>query len=332
MMVGGKRISVVDEDPAMAQARAVAMSAGLLEQKKEKTKTGITLREAIDEYVKIRYGVLSPSTVRSYESIKRNRFSELMDVPVKKITKADVQRAVSNEAKTLSPKTVYNVYGLIRPVLKEQGIDVFGVKLPQRLKPKKDYLQPEDIGSLIEAARGDSCEVQILIAMWLGMRRGEILGLCWDCVDFKKKTLTVKRTLVAGPDQKFHLREGAKNESSQRTVECPNYILKKLKAMYKPGAEGLVFTGSPDNFRKRLEAVCKKAGIAKTNIHGLRHTNAAVMKYVGAEDAHAMGRTGWRQKKTYEEVYSYVFKESANESDKKIDKFFEDAMKKKKIK
>lgn len=329
MMVDGKRISVVDEDPAMAQARAVAMSAGLLEQKKEKAKTGKTLREAIDDYVKMKSGVLSPSTIRGYRTIKEHRFKALMDRPIDKITKADVQKAVSLEAKEVSPKTVYNVYGLIRPVLKENGVDVFGVKLPQKIKPRKRYLQPDDVGKLIEAATGDPCEIQILIAVWLGMRRSEIAGLCWDCVDFEHKTLTVKRRLIAGEDQKFVLREGAKNESSQRVVPCPDYIMDKLKAIYTPGADGLIFHTYPDVIRKHLHKICKEAGITDTTVHGLRHTNAAVMKSLGIDDAHAMARGGWKQESTYKETYSYVFDQEAAKADKKIDQFFQKAQKKK---
>ena len=326
MMVNGKRISVVDDDPAIAQAKAMAMSAGLLESKKEKAQTGKTLREAIDDYVKMKSGVLSPSTLRGYQSIKDHRFTDLMDRPINKITKADVQKAVSKEAQEVSPKTVYNVYGLIRPVLKEHDVDVFGVKLPQKIKPRKRYLQPDDVGKLIEAAKGDPCEIQILIAVWLGMRRSEIAGLCWDCVDFKNKTLTVKRRLIAGEDQKFVLREGAKNESSQRVVPCPDYIMDKLKSIYNPGDEGLVFNGYPDVIRKHLHAICKKAGITDTTVHGLRHTNAAVMKSLGIDDAHAMARGGWKQESTYKQTYSYVFDQVAEKEDKQIDRFFEKAV------
>lgn len=70
---------------------------------------------------------------------------------VRTITKQDVQIAVNAEDKIVSAKTVANAYGLIRPVLKECGVDVFGVRLPQVQKPVKKYLQPEDIGKLVEA-------------------------------------------------------------------------------------------------------------------------------------------------------------------------------------
>lgn len=176
VMVDGKRVSVVAETPGEAQAKAVAIKAGLIEKAAER-KAFLSLADAIDQYIEMKEGALSPSTVRGYETVKKHRFSGLMSKDVHSITKAAVQAAVSQEAKLVSPKTVYNAYGLIRPVLKEYGVDVFGVKLPQRIKPNKRYLQPEDVGKLIEAAKGDPCEIEILIAVWLGMRRSEITGL-----------------------------------------------------------------------------------------------------------------------------------------------------------
>lgn len=322
VMVDGKRVSVVDESPAVAQAKAVAMKNGLIEKAEEK-KSFLSLTDAIDEYIRTKEGALSPSTVRGYEIVKKHRFHSLMQKDVHSITKAAVQAAVSLEAQSVSPKTVYNAYGLIRPVLKEHGVDVFGVKLPQRVKPNKRYLQPEEVGRLIEAAKGDSREVEILIAVWLGMRRSEIAGLCWDCVDFERSTLTVRRTMVPDKNNKMTLREGAKNESSQRTVPCPPYIMDKLRAMYGDRKEGLVFHGHPDVLRRRVHAVCKKAGITDTTVHGLRHTNAAVMKSLGVDDAHAMARGGWKTEATYKQTYSYVFDGAAQKADMEIDGFFE---------
>lgn len=322
VMVRGRRIDVIEDDPALAHAKALAIKEGLVEEEKKEDAQPITLTKAIDQYVGQKEGVLSPSTIRGYGIIQRNRFKTLMKRDVYKITKADVQRAVSEEAKIVGAKTVYNAYGLIRPVLKEYGVDVFGVKLPQRIKPRKDYLQPKDIGKLIAAAAGDKCEVEILIAVWLGMRRSEICGLCWDCVDFDRKILTVRRTYVPDKNHKWVLKEGAKNESSQRTVPCPDYIMDRIKAIHKRGCSGRVFRESPETLRKHVHAVCQKAGITDTTVHGLRHTNAAVMKSLGVDDAHAMERGGWKTEQTYKQTYSYVFDQEAQNADKEIDGFF----------
>lgn len=326
VMVAGKRVSVVEEDAAVAQAKAVALREGLIKKEKKNGKSAddfLALSDAIENYITMKEAVLSPSSIRSYMTIKRNRFQSIMARNIYELKKNDIQMAINMEAKSVSAKTVRTSYGLIRSVLHENGIAPYDVKLPQCVKPNKRYLQPDDIGKLMEASAGDMCEAEILIAAWLGLRRSEIIGLCWDCVDFKKNTLTIRRTVVPDKNNKWVLKDGAKNESSQRTISCPDYIMGKLKDKYTPGATGQVFKIHPDTLRRHIHAICAKAGITDTTVHGLRHTNAAVMKSLGVDDAHAMARGGWKSEDTYKKTYSYVFDQRAQEGDQKIDSFFE---------
>lgn len=206
-MVAGERISITAPTKKEAEQQAAAVKAGA---KIEHAPERMTLNQAIKEYITSKAAVLSPATIRGYRTTQKHRFAQLMQCDVHQITKAHVQRAVNQEAQLVSAKTVANAYGLIRPVLKECGIDVFGVRLPQVVKPVKQYLQPEDIGKLIQAIEGDSCEVPILLAVWLGMRRSEILGLCWDCVDLDRSLIHVRRTVVPDEDNHWVLKEVAK--------------------------------------------------------------------------------------------------------------------------
>lgn len=320
VMVDGVRHSITDEDREICQAKAIAIQAGVLE--KEERHKSLKLKDAIDEYIEAKSNTLSPSTIRVYEIMKNKRFKGIMHRDIYSLTKRDIQIAVNQESKDVSPKTVANAYGLVRPVLRDYGIDVFGVKLPQRVKPKKEYVQPEEISKLMETAKEDKYEVAILMALWLGMRRSEICGLCWDCVDTSNGTITIRRTLVMDKTNSYVLKEGAKNTSSQRTLPCPDYITERLKEMQDGRTEGPVFKMSPDTLRKHVHDVCAKAGITDTSTHGLRHTNAAVMRYLGISDDHAMQRGGWTEERTYKNIYSYVFASTAKEEDKQIDDFF----------
>lgn len=318
VMVDGKRVSVTRSTEKECVAAAAAVKAGLLQEKKRPEK--VTLHDAIDVYIDAKRSILSPSTIRGYGIIQKNRFQSLMGENVYTITKADVQKAVNAESKMCSAKTVKNAYGLIRPVLKLYGIDVFGVQLPQEKKPIKEYLQPEDIGMLIQAVEGDSCEIPILLAVWLGMRRSEISGLCWDCVDLENSVLHIRRRVVPDENNKWTLDDGAKNYVSQRSILCPDYIMDKIKAL--PSREGRLFRMHPDTIRKHVHAACKRAGVVDTTAHGLRHTNAAVMKTLGIDDRHAMARGGWSCESTYRKTYSYVFASKATEADTKINDYF----------
>lgn len=324
VMVNGKRIDVVETDPETAHAKALAIKAGLLEQpERAPEQENLTLSDAVERYVSAREGVLSPATVRGYETIRKNRLKKLMEMDVHRITCEDVQIAISEDAAEVSAKTVANAYGLIKPVLKKYGLDISYVKLPQKKKIDKKYMQPKDVGVLIEAIKGDICETEILIAVWMGLRRSEIMGLCWDCVDFENKKLKIMRVVVPDKKNKWVLKEIPKNVSSQRVVPCPDYIMAQIRKMYKPGNTGRLFDLHPDTLLKHIHRACKKAGITDTTTHGLRHTNAAVMKTLGVNDAHAMERGGWSSEATYKKTYAYVFEQDAKEADVKIDAYFE---------
>lgn len=324
VMVDGKRVSVVDENPAVAQAKAVSIKAGIEQEHEEKKKKKpIKLYNAIDDFISIRENVLSPATVRGYDTIKRNRFKWLMQKNVYDITKEDVQRAVSEDAKEVGGKTLKNAYGLVKTVLCQYKVDVSGVNLPQVKKTEKKYPQPREIGKLIDAVKGDSCEVEILIAVWMGLRRSEIIGIHWDCVDFKNSTIKVMRSVVPDKDNHWVEKDIPKNESSQRTVSCPDYIMRKLKDMYTPGKTGRVFKIHPDTLRKHIHRVCERAGIVDTSTHGLRHVNAAIMMSAGVPTHLAMKRGGWSSEDTYRKTYSYIFKKDEEDADAKIDDYVE---------
>lgn len=318
VMVDGKRVSVTRPTEKECVAAAAAVKAGMRQE--DKCPKKVTLHDAIDIYMDAKRGILSPSTIRGYTIAQNHRFQDLMKENVYAITKADVQKAVNEESRLCAPKTVKNAYGLIRPVLKLYGIDVFGVSLPQEKKPMKQYLQPEDIGKLIQAIEGDSCEIPILLAVWLGMRRSEISGLCWDCVDLENNVLHIRRKVIPDESNKWVLDDGAKNYVSQRSIQCPEYIMDKIKAL--PSREGRLFKMHPDTIRKHVHAACKRAGVVDTTAHGLRHTNAAVMKTLGIDDRHAMARGGWSCESTYRKTYSYVFASKATEADTKINDYF----------
>lgn len=321
--VNGQRVSITDESNDLCQARAIAIQSGLIE--KEEKRKSITLEDAIEEYIKDRDGVLSPSTVRGYGFIKRKRFKSLMKRDIFTFAQKDVQAAINAESKGPNPpsaKTIENAWHFVNSVLKSNGIYLNGIRLPQKKKYEGSFVQRSQISSLIEQIRGDSCEVPILLAVWLGMRRGEIMGIHWDAINYEAKTITIKRTVVMDENDNFVTRELAKNEISQRKIKCPDYILDILKEMQIGRTEGPCFTMHPNTILKHVHRACEKAGINDTTTHGLRHTNAAVMRSLGISDAHAMNRGGWTEERTYKQVYSYVFDEAEDEEDRAIDEFF----------
>ena len=88
-------------------------------------------------------------------------------------------------------------------------------------------MTPAQAQTLLDAARGDKYEALYTIALWLGLRQGEILGLRWEDIDFDARTLRVEMALTP-VDGKLEL-AAPKTESSRRTLPLPPALVTTLR-------------------------------------------------------------------------------------------------------
>ena len=328
IMVDGERISATDEDPEVAHAKILALKTGLI-QRLEKDKTeksgNIKLYDAIEKFIENRSNVLSPSTINGYYEMRRNRFQGLMKQTVKNIDETDLQKAINAEAKTVSHKTIKNALNLVVTVIREyKPVDIKRIKMPQRKVQEHKYLDELGMINLFEAIQGNIVEIPILLAVWLGMRRSEIMGLCWDSIDFEKGKIKVQRTLVKDKGKGYVLRDEMKTEASRRTLDCPGYILNKLDE-YQPDKakrNGQIFKIHPNTIYENLKDICNRNGIEFVGVHGLRHTNASVMLSLGIIDKVAMARGGWSTDVTMKQVYQHIFSGDKKSASDKMEAFF----------
>ena len=176
---------------------------------------------------------------------------------------------------------------------------------------------------LFDAIRGSSVELPILLAVWLGMRRSEIMGLCWDCVDFEKKQIHIRRTYIRDKEKGYVLTDNTKTVASRRSLDCPDYILTKLEAYTPNSRNGQVFKMHPNTIYKLMRDICARNGIDFVGVHGLRHTNASIMLSLGIVDKVAMARGGWSTDVTMKSVYQHVFADDKKAAGILVDSYFE---------
>ena len=104
-------------------------------------------------------------------------------------------------------------------------------------KPKKEqfigeFYTTDQLLNLIEASKGDELELIILLTVHYGLRRSEVLGLKWDDIDFKNKTLTIRHTVVIAKingKRQLVAKDRTKNKSSYRTLPLIDAIAIKLQ-------------------------------------------------------------------------------------------------------
>ena len=120
-----------------------------------------------------------------------------------------------------------------------------------------------------------------MVAIFCGLRHGEIAGVRWSMIDFKRKMLTVNRSLTQLSKKRGGPRlEMPKNKKSVREIEMPPPLVTELRAWKlacPPNDLDLVFVtplGRPtcrQDKRDRLKAACKRAGVRPVTMHNLRH-------------------------------------------------------------
>lgn len=129
-------------------------------------------------------------------------------------------------------------------------------------------------------------EPAVLLALYTGMRLGEVCGLMWQDVDWQERTLTVRRTVQR---LKGGLTEGTpKSAKSHRVIPLPQFLAAQLWRRHAEQAGGYVFgTGDraeePRNLQRRFERLTARCGLEGVHFHTLRHTFATRMIELGVD-------------------------------------------------
>jgi len=270
--------------PTKREAEYEAMTWQMHYKEVSRDTTAMTLAEAMDKYIASKDGILSPSTIRGYDIIRRDHLKGLLDVRLNRLTPALIQETINQEAKpytdqhdktrTPSPKSVRNIHGLLSAVLAEYcpGLRL-NTTLPQKKVTEQHVLEPEEIAALLKAVEGTEMEIPVLLAVWLCMRSSEITGLTWDCVDFQRSTVAVRQARVRNKDNQWVEKNTTKTASSTRTLNAPEYIMGKLAAAKETAATEYVVNIRGNCLYQRLKTVLRKNGLPDIRFHDLRHPN-----------------------------------------------------------
>lgn len=280
----------------------------------ENTPEKITLRQAYIKYIEMKNAVLSPSTVRGYNALLRNTYTNIMDLPITKITANLIQIETNNLAAYSSPKYVRNAYGLLNSVLKAFAPNLdLDITLPQKAKPELYIPDDNDIKKLLDSVKGKSIEIPILLAAFGPMRRSEICALTSD--DITGNIVTVDKAVVKGEDG-WHVKS-PKTYSSYRQIEYPDFIIEKIK-----DKKGAIVDMTPTAITKFFAKELKKCGLPPFRFHDLRHYAVSTLHSINVPDKYIMARGGWATNYTMNNVYNHTLKSKKDAFEEKINSHF----------
>jgi len=242
----------------------------------------------------------------------------------------------------LTPKSVRYIHTVIHSCLvqaKKEGLltvsPADAVRLPKREQKDIHYLDKDGIRHFLELAKGSKHFAAFYLTLNTGLRRGELLGLRWQSVDFATGQITVTQGLVRVTGKGLVFQE-PKTKLSNRVISlCPAAMAvlrehKKKQATnqllvgcgYNRGLD-LVFANEigepidPRAFTKVFERLIKKAGLDVT-FHGLRHTFATLSLENGVDIKTIQETLGHHSAAFTMDVYSSVTGKMKREAADKV--------------
>lgn len=313
--------------PTKREAEYAALQFTLHYREITRDTAAMTLEEGMAKYISSRDGVLSPATIRGYETIRRHHLPGLANRRLRELTPTLIQEALNLEAKEHTPKTVRNVYGLLTATLRQyhpqlaRDLEQHPPTLPQKLVHEQTVLEPDQVGVLLRAVQGNPIEIPVLLAVWMGLRQSEILGLCWDSVDFQRHTLYIHQARVRNSSQELVLKT-TKTTASTRTLRMPEYIETRLLAAQEDADGPFVVNMTGSSLYSRFKTVLRHEGLPPIRFHDLRHCNCSIMLSIGVPEFYAQRRGGWATGKTMKRVYTHLLDSRRSAVDDTIDSYF----------
>lgn len=218
-----------------------------------------------------------------------------------------IQQFYSEKLKTVKPNSVIHYHAIIHQALKYAlKTDLVSQNVALKVdRPKKNDFQPvfldaNELQKLFEIIKGTKLELPVLVAAFYGLRRGEVVGLKWDAIDFERGTLTIKRTVteiqVEGKT-KIIEQNSAKTKSSLRTPPLvgsfKEYFMQVKQAQelnkqicgncYNYDYDGYVFVDElgermkPSYLTGYFPQFVQKHGLRRMRFHDLRHSCASLL-------------------------------------------------------
>lgn len=296
----GKRHSVTRPTAYEAEREAALLANGNIPD--------ITLHEAIDCYINERKNVLSPSTIVGYRVIQRNRFQSVMHLPI--ADKIRWQQVVNDEALKISPKTLYNSWGLVKAILTTYGVAVPRVQLPQRITEEHGFFQPEEIKRFVKLIEGHENEAQFLLCLH-GLRKSEMLAVTDS--DIKDGYIYVRGSIVRTEANTYVSRDSNKTVKSRRIV--PIFIERLAHLPLERNCR-------PDTIGRRFQRLCEENGLPQIGLHGLRHSFVSLCYYLGISLMVTMRYGGYSNPTVVQSIYTHLANRELKDSEAKLKQFF----------
>ena len=239
------------------------------------------------------------------------------------------------DCRPLSAKTILEYHRLISTVMTQAEKEMLVQYNPaHRATPPKiertevDSFQPDELARIMDCLEEEPIKWQTITHLLIitGCRRGEIMGLHWDAVDWKGKQLRIDRALLYTPTSGIY--EDSTKTGETRFIKIPEETVQLLR-LYQAYYDGLrlkngdrwiesgyVFTRddggtmNPDNVTQWLSGFAKRHDLPPIHPHKFRHTMASLLICNGTNVLTVSKRLGHSKVSTTTDIYSHAIKQA----------------------
>lgn len=312
----------------------------------------MTVGEWLDIWQRDYLGGVKPLTAASYKGIIKNHIKPALGAGKLEALNAHTVQEFYNSLENLSPSSIKTVHGVLHQALKQAMINGYirfnpttACKLPRAERREIAPLDEAQTTAFLAAIKGHQFEALYTLDLFTGMRRGELLGLTWDCVDFKKGTIRIEKQLQREKKRGGQYVFVSLKNGKARTITPAPFVMKLLKRHRTGQTEqrlkagplwedsDLVFTDERGNhlngetIYKNFKRIAEGLGILGARLHDLRHTYAVAAIRSGDDIKTIQGNLGHATAAFTLDVYGHVTEEMKKASAARMETYIKEVLK-----
>lgn len=285
------------------------------------------------------------------DAINRHIIPDLGHVMLKHLKTTSIQAWVNDlhVKKKLSPKSVRNIYLNLQSALTKAVVlrmlpynPCEGVVLPKATKYQATIYTVQEMNHLLSVARGTDMYMPVLLATNLGLRRGEVLALRWEHIDFGNAIVHIRENKVI--TEKGAITKAPKSAAGIRDISMGTQLLAELKHAYArylrnklamgPAFKdsGLVFSQEdggayrPESLTRMWRRFLEKHNLKDIRFHDLRHSCATALLEAGVDPKTVQTRLGHSDISMTLNVYAHCTPTMDRNAAQKLDDLFSSAI------
>jgi integrase len=278
--------------------------------------SAVTFNKLLHDWIEACRSRLEVTTVSGYEiAVRKHIVPALGNVKLSELQPLRLQRLYTGLlAAGYSKRTVQWVHTVCSAALK-QGVQwgmlsrnpASKVTPPRPQKQTMQTIALEDVPAFLKVVRESPLASVIELALYTGMRRGELCGLRWDDVDLENGCINVSRNMVRVKKQT--LVKNTKTDHSRRLIVLPRAAVVILASLPRSGET--VFTHKskpvvPSSLTKRFQELMLNTKFEGLRFHDLRHSHASLFLKAGGHFKVLQERLGHGSYSTTMDIYAHL--------------------------